>query len=315
MNIYVKNTIIFLAIVIAIALVYITIKTVYKFINIKDAFENSWFNTDKCGEKMCKSVSPVPEFPLEINLTNWSTDIAKYSAEIVYRIEKAAQNKTSIEYLPNTTVYKELYNDKRDPIFGSVMENNGVIFVGFRGTLTGREFANDLDIQQEKYLNNKSVEQVEFKIADDGNPFIHKGFMDVYNNIKTDLMDALVKFNPNKDKPVIVTGHSLGAAISTIVGLDLSINNYHVVVYNYASPKVGDQAMCDIINNSITVFRVVNTEDIVPNLPSSVSPNFTDISKPYIYAHCGVLKSFTDNWLSTLNNHLIPVYMKGLETM
>ena len=139
--------------------------------------------------------------------------------------------------------------------------------------------------------------------------------MDVYKNVKKDLEDILEKINSNKDKPIIIFGHSLGAAISTISGIDLFHKNYSVVVYNYASPKIGNQSLCDIIDDSINVFRIVNTSDIVPNLPASVSPNFKDINKPYIYSHCGILKSFNDNWLSTLNNHLIPVYMKGLETM
>lgn len=314
MSKHLRNIIIVLYIVTFFTTLYLLGKIIYMHFNEKDAIDNARFNTDKCDEKMCKSISPVPPVPNNIDLIDWRVDIAKYSAELLYRIDEGVQNKEAIEYLPEITVLKELYNDTKDPIFGSIMENNGVIWIGLRGTLTDLEWEHGLDLQQETYLESQSATQVEFDISN-SKPLVHKGFMNVYKNIKTDIMDTLEKHNQSKDKPVIVTGHGIGGAVSTIAGFDLVHNNYSAVVYNYASPRIGNQLMADMINNSINVFRVVNTTDIVPNMPESVTANFDDVDKPLIYVHCGMLKTFTDNWLSTLNNHLIPIYMNGLETL
>jgi len=37
-----------------------------------------------------------------------------------------------------------------------------------------------------------------------------------------------------------VTGHSLGAAMSTFAAADLNNLGYSVILYNYGSPRVGD---------------------------------------------------------------------------
>lgn len=314
---YAKCFLISLVVGLVFTIIYIIVKLILVYLKYKSAFNNVWFNTKYCGEKICSSMSPIPKQPKDINLTEWNTDIAKYSAETVYRIEKASQDKVKINYLPELDVLKELYNNYEDPVFGSIMENSNAIWISFRGTQTGTDFIQDLKVQQETYMDSSSSGQVEFKLFKNNNlkPLIHKGFMEIYDKFRKEILDTLEKYNPTKEKPIVVSGHSLGAAISTIVGFDLSQNNYSVVVYNYASPRIGDKTLCELINNTLKVFRVVNTADIVPNLPASVTPNFKDVDNPYIYVHCGILKSFTDNWFSMLNNHLIPVYMKALESM
>ena len=45
----------------------------------------------------------------------------------------------------------------------------------------------------------------------------------------------------NKNKTIIVSGHRLGAAIATLVGIDLLQSGYtNIVVYSFASPRIGD---------------------------------------------------------------------------
>ena len=43
--------------------------------------------------------------------------------------------------------------------------------------------------------------------------------------------------------------------------------------------------------------------------------NLDEPDNPLMYIHCGTLISFTINWESVINNHLIPVYTKGLDTI
>jgi predicted lipase len=191
--------------------------------------------------------------------------------------------------------------------------------ISFRGTLSSKEWEQDFTYQQESMFQKQTVKQITLdflttvsgKVAN-----VHKGFVDVYMKFRNDLSSTLLKINPNKNKKIIISGHSLGAAISTIAGADLVQSGYKDVgVYNFASPRVGDQTFADLVNIELKlpVYRLVNISDMVPNMPPSVSPNFEDYDNPYMYVHCGKMVYFQINRLSVLNNHLIPAYMTGLQ--
>ena len=79
-----------------------------------------------------------------------------------------------------------------------------------------------------------------------------------------------------------------------MVGAELKQQGYSTVIYNFASPRVGNKAFCNIINSmDVKIFRIVNTADVIPTLPLSVSPNYTkgNANYPVMYAHCGELKN------------------------
>ena len=70
--------------------------------------------------------------------------------------------------------------------------------------------------------------------------------------------------------------------------MDLKILGYNVLVYNFASPRVGDNNFCNMIDKiyKLPLFRLVNMCGIVPNSPPPVCPNFQDKDNPYLYLHC-----------------------------
>jgi triacylglycerol lipase len=308
------NTILtILLVIIFFILSYVIANIIIVYFNGKKALNYAWFNTNKCGKKRCPNISQIAQIPQQIQIEEWSLDIAKYSAFLVDILETSSQDKIKPVYPTQQKVLKQLYNNTNDPIFGSILENSNVIWIIFRGTLSKNELYQDLQLEQEQYLVDKDVEQIEFKTINGDKGLVHKGFVDSYNNFKEDLITTLKKNNPNKNKTVIISGHSLGAAVSTIVGLDLTQKGYSTVVYNFASPRVGNKSFQELIDNYLNIFRVVNISDIIPNLPASVTPNYKDPENPHIYVHCGIIKTFDDNWLSKLNNHLIPVYMNALE--
>lgn len=315
---------IFLLFVVMAAFAYLIRKLILVFINGEKAFEASWFNKEQCGQITCPVPSDMlnPPLPTDVSLVEWQTPVAKYAASLIHIIEKAANDKDKPKpsYPNELTLQKELYISKEDPVFGAVLSDDNFIWVAMRGTITSREWAQDFEYQQEKFLDSKSTTQVKLHFltttTNGDKPFVHKGFVDAYMNFRKDLLDTLKNINADKSKTIIVSGHSLGAGISTILGTDIADNGYKAVVYNFASPRVGDQVFCNLITSlGLKIFRIVNTADIVPNLPPSVSPNFKNTNKPYKYVHCGVLMAFTDNWKSVLNNHLMGVYMTALKKM
>lgn len=70
---------------------------------------------------------------------------------------------------------------------------------------------------------------------------------------------------------MILTGHSLGAALSERAAPDLLHNTDLGVlpeVQNFAGPRVGDSDFAGVFDMEIdTCFRVVNLWDIVPQVP------------------------------------------------
>ena len=95
--------------------------------------------------------------------------------------------------------------------------------------------------------------------------------------------------------------------------MDLVFQNYDTVVYNFASPRVGDKIFSDKVNMYLPLYRLINTCDIIPTVPYSVSANYKKPEYPFYYEHCGKAIYFTDNMKSVLNNHLINVYLNNLD--
>lgn len=98
----------------------------------------------------------------------------------------------------------------------------------------------------------------------------HLGFTGVYQTLRlgrNPVHAALIDLQ----RPVIVTGHSLGAALATLVAAAVGT----VDLVTWAGPRVGDDAfahtaMMRLSSNT----RIVNCRDIVPKVPLRVEPAF-----------------------------------------
>ena len=67
-----------------------------------------------------------------------------------------------------------------------------------------------------------------------------------------------------------ITGHSLGAAIATLLALDVAANTQYKnpAVYTYASPRTGGPNFVATYNQVVpNTYRVANRIDLVPKLP------------------------------------------------
>lgn len=281
-----------------------------------NAFKQIWINTLKCSPNIeCPSIITDLSAPTEIS-EEYSPVVARYCADLIVRIENAVNHNEEIidpKSLNNELI---LYNiDKKIP-FGIVWSYNDILFIAFRGTNQIQEWAQDFSYSQNVFTQSKkepdmSQQKAMFLRNIENPPMIHRGFLEVYFNFRDKLLE---KINDLKPTQIIITGHSLGAAISTICALDLKLLNYNTIAYNFASPRVGDINLSNlIITKKIPIYRMVNTLDIVPTLPPAVSPNFTEGNNPYLYSDCGTPISFSDNWKSNLNNHLMAVYIANIK--
>jgi hypothetical protein len=147
--------------------------------------------------------------------------------------------------------------------FGLVVESaaDNNVLVAIRGTDTLLEWLIDAEFTPRA-----------FQGAPDGG-LVEDGFASVYDTLTcvstgSDVL-SLVKQLPAGTK-VTIAGHSLGAAVATLLAADIGANvpGVDLTLYTYAPPRVGDATFVKFFGAHVLVnFRIVNRPDIVPRLP------------------------------------------------
>jgi predicted lipase len=132
-----------------------------------------------------------------------------------------------------------------------LLENDEYIFLGFRGT----ESTSIKDIKADA----KAV----VTVCESGGK-IHSGFDEAFNQISVEIQDILDDSN-YANKPLFITGHSLGGALATVATKKLTHKGGIAACYTFGSPRVGDEDWT--INIKTPVYRVVNAADPVTMLP------------------------------------------------
>lgn len=102
---------------------------------------------------------------------------------------------------------------------------------------------------------------------------VHRGFYSAYHN--TTLRDGVVNGISNTrklygDVPIMITGHSMGAAMASFCALDLVVNYGldGVKLMTFGQPRVGNEAFASYFKRYLPhAIRVTNAHDIVPHLP------------------------------------------------
>lgn len=160
---------------------------------------------------------------------------------------------------------------------------------------------------------------------------LHGGFWNFYLSIHDRLLQLLQKY-VNNETQVILTGLSLGGAISTIGAIDLyqkklssDISIKDIVHYSFASPRVFDIFGTKHYNNfKIPSYRIHNGSDIIPMVPLPIMPaSITSLklllaqntklqklqtNNYYYFMHVENLIYFDRNLQDYYSNH-IPAYL------
>ncbi|WP_415251643.1 lipase family protein [Sulfurimonas sp.] len=120
---------------------------------------------------------------------------------------------------------------------------------------------------------------------------IHRGFKSAFNDVHTQIQTYI---NQNlKDKPLFITGHSLGGALATVATKKL-IYPQIAGCYTYGSPRIGDERW--MLGIRSPVYRLVNSADPVTMLPPG--SDLIDIASLLVK----FIPTFGDSWSKRLES-------------
>ena len=113
-------------------------------------------------------------------------------------------------------------------------------------------------------------------------PKVHKGF-NSYADLTLRMLltsgsyEFLEQFCREKDARLLLTGHSLGGAVATIVGqrlIDFGFDPDRLQVITFGAPAVGNKAFKQMYGDRLDLIRVTNSEDPVPLTLQAVLRNY-----------------------------------------
>src|SRR5258708_16200158 len=186
-------------------------------------------------------------------------------------------------------------------VFGLVGKNTAskTAFVAIRGTQTQTEWLQNLDIDTTGYR----------PVPDFGD--VHMGWMGLYETMRANLAAILPAACAGCDQ-LIVTGHSLGAALAVLAAPDIA-KNISVVpepkLTTFGGPRPGLHDFAVPFNLLIdSCFRVVNLFDIIPHLPLALPALPYEQVASQARAHSG-------GSIDQTHRHSLDAYRAGLTSL
>jgi len=188
----------------------------------------------------------------QMNINVWLSGAA-YCNKNIYNTMQLNGPAKGFEY--KTT----LYDSKTDlQGFIGVLSSVKSIYVVLRGSSSRRNWLEDFEARKVPYDSFPEC-----------NCSVHHGFYNSALGIANQTIESIIKIK--KEYPnykVIMSGHSYGASVSVLLGMELERNSIQTQIYNFGQPRVGDKKSAAFINIKIPeYYRTTHNKDIVPHLP------------------------------------------------
>ena len=163
----------------------------------------------------------------------------------------SSYDQTYIYKLNNSNNKEDIKELKKDNVFIRIHKLENEVFISIRGTDELSDWFNNIKRWKTRFLTNAKV---------------HSGFLEHLNMVYDDIVKEV-----NNYKKITIIGHSLGGAVSVLLGSKISYlnNSIECTVVTYGSPRVGDmnfKMLCNSLSN-LKCYRVYNNYDIVTKVP------------------------------------------------
>jgi pimeloyl-ACP methyl ester carboxylesterase len=204
-------------------------------------------------------VIPSRLFPFEHDSKAYSKFTAIWMADLsnlVYRNEWYVREQLarwgfgSVRWIEN----------KRSDTQAVVAVKDDCLVISFRGTKGAKDFLTDILFRKEPFRVGRG------KSGSAGR--VHRGFLGAFSSVWNKVLAAVDELGP--DRPIFVTGHSLGAALAQLAALSLAAKGKRVAgVYLYGSPRAGDEDFVQAYNQLLEsrTYLHINNTDIVTTVP------------------------------------------------
>jgi hypothetical protein len=193
-------------------------------------------------------------------------------------------------------------------------KNAGTLVLAFRGS-----------VGLENWLEDFDITLLDIPCAPSSGCKVSAGFYYVtWASVRDQVLDAIHTMSQSfgasgsASLPLILTGHSLGAAIAEVAAWDLStrFDIQIAAIITFGTPRTGNEAWANSL--ALTAppisFRIVHAYDPVPHLP----PEFVDYKhapREVFYPQSGNGTNFTvcsqtDGEDSTCSDSILPIFPK-----
>jgi predicted lipase len=185
--------------------------------------------------------------------------------------------------------------------YGFLLTSPKMNILMFRGTQRQLEWLENILAVQEDYVHPTNGTVI---------GKVHSGIYDFYQtHLAKSVKEVVQSLDPKQ--PLIISGHSLGAALATFAALDLALVlpklQPNIQVYTYAGPRLGNKAFVEAHSQLLpNHYRITNLADMIPMLP--LSKLLTDD-----FVHVGQSWSFLSQQGDIMPNHFVETYRQAIE--
>lgn len=166
-------------------------------------------------------------------------------------------------------------------------ERANIIFIVFTGTYNSCLIGVDMEHAQNEIPN---------LLTYSSGMKAHRGIYAAYQSIRPKLLGIVKHYIDTRKASIIITGHSLGGALSQLCALDLAY--YSPLHYSFGSPLIFNPSAAQVFNKFVTKsYRIANLSDLITLSPLPVMPNKD------AFCHVGKLIHFQRNLGDYIANH------------
>lgn len=152
-----------------------------------------------------------------------------------------------------------------------------VFLITFRGSTTKADWKINFKTNQVNYGGNtlKEMQAIARKFPPAKGPSVHGGFNEYAYNVLQDsvvaedgsLRGVFGYAKENANSHIILTGHSMGGAVATILAtrlVDLGFPKERLHVLTFGAPAIGNVDYNEQFANDLDIVRITNTNDPIP---------------------------------------------------